>query len=399
MTNGDETEVVPGDRDPRVRGRVGPRCVPGLATVALIAASVACFAVAGAGVRGALALALGALAIEGMVLALLDARNVGPCGDDWTGFLLAPAGVVLLATGVCVLWRARRGGRYRHLRRAGFAVLAVVSACWLVAPLAMAIAATHRPRQAVSAVDLGRPNEPVTLKTRDGLRLAAWYVRSGNGAAVISYPTRAGKLPQVRMLIRRGYGVLLLDARGYDASDGSPNLLGWGETKDIDAAIDWLRRQPDVHDGRIGGIGFSVGGEVMLEAAAGNPGLRAVVSEGAGIRSVREELVYGARAIPTLPAQLVQTTAVAILSGTLPPPSLRDLVPRLAPRPLFLIHAEHGGGGEDLNPSYYRAAGRPKQLWKVRGACHTGGIEADPHAYEARVVRFLDQSLLGKEQP
>jgi uncharacterized protein len=373
--------------------------VPGLATVALIGASVACFAVARAGVRAALALVLGALAIEGAVLALLDARNVGPHGDDWTGFLLAPVGIVLCATGVCVLWRARRGGRYRHLRRAGLALVAVVGAYCLVAPLAMAIAATHRPRQAVSTVHLGRPYEPVTLKTRDGLRLAAWYVRSRNGAAVISYPTRAGKLPQARILVRHGYGVLLLDARGYDASDGSPNLLGWGETKDIDAAVDWLRRRPDVHDGRIGGIGFSVGGEVMLEAAAGNPRLRAVVSEGAGIRSVREELLYGARGIPTLPAQLVQTTAVAILSGTPPPPSLRDLVPRLAPRPLFLIHAEHGAGGEDLNPSYYRAAGRPKQLWRVRGAGHTSGLEADPDAYEARIVGFLDRSLLGKKEP
>jgi fermentation-respiration switch protein FrsA (DUF1100 family) len=136
----------------------------------------------------------------------------------------------------------------------------------------------------------------------------------------------------------------------------------------------------------------------MLEAAAENPDLNAVVSEGAGIRSVREELIYGTRSIPTLPAQLIQTTAVAILSGTRPPPSLLDLVPRLAPRPLFLIQAEDGAGGEDLNPSYYSAAGRPKQLWQVRGAGHTGGFEADPHVYEARVIRFLDRSLLGKKE-
>jgi hypothetical protein len=216
--------------------------VPGLATVGFLAALVACFAVARAGVRAALALVLGALAIEGAVLALLHARNVRPGGDDWTGFLLAPAGVVLCAMGISMLWRARRGGRYRYLRRSGLALLAVVGAYWLVAPLAMAIAATHRPRQPVSAADLGRPYEPVTLNTSDGLRLAAWYVRSTNGAAVVSYPTRTGKLPQARMLIRHGYGVLLLDARGYDASEGSPNLLGWGQTKDIDAAVDWLRR-------------------------------------------------------------------------------------------------------------------------------------------------------------
>jgi hypothetical protein len=37
---------------------------------------------------------------------------------------------------------------------------------------------------------------------------------------VISYPTRQGKLPHTHMLVRHGYGVLLLDARGYDDSQG-----------------------------------------------------------------------------------------------------------------------------------------------------------------------------------
>ena len=48
------------------------------------------------------------------------------------------------------------------------------------------------------------------------------------------------------MLVRHGYGVLLLDARGYDGSQGDPNLFGWDDAKDIDAAVAWLQRQPDV---------------------------------------------------------------------------------------------------------------------------------------------------------
>ena len=94
------------------------------------------------------------------------------------------------------------------------------------------------------------------------------------------------------MLARHGYGVLLVDMRGYDGSEGDPNAFGWGATNDIDAAVAWLRRRADVDPGRIGGIGFSVGGEQMLEAAAGNARLRAVVSEGAGERSVRESVEF-----------------------------------------------------------------------------------------------------------
>jgi uncharacterized protein len=368
--------------------------VPGLATPAVLASMVAAFWFARPGLRAALALVLGALAVEGAVLAVVDARNVGVRGDDWTGFVLGPVGLALCFLGVVLLWRSRKPGRLRWLRRGGLAVGALVGVYVVVAPLAMAIAATHRPRQAVSPVVLDRPYRQVTVRTSDGLALAGWYVRSRNGAAVISYPTRKGKLPQARMLVRHGYGVLLLDARGYDGSDGAPNMFGWGETKDIDAAVGWLRRQPDVRDGRVGGIGFSVGGEMMLEAAAHNPLLRAVISEGAGIRSIHEELLYGARSIPALPTQAVQTAALAVLSGTPPPPSLRDLVKRIAPRPIFLIYAEHGVGSEDLNKNFYRAAREPKQLWRVDGAGHTGGYQADPDGYERRVVGFFDHALL-----
>jgi fermentation-respiration switch protein FrsA (DUF1100 family) len=128
------------------------------------------------------------------------------------------------------------------------------------------------------------------LRTGDGLELAAWYVSSRNDAAVIFDPTRTGAVAQARMLVRHGYGVLLLEARGYDGSEGDPNVFGWGGTSDVDAAVAWLARRSDVTRGRIGGIGFSVGGEVMLQAAASNAGLRAVVSEGADVRSVREHL-------------------------------------------------------------------------------------------------------------
>ena len=122
-----------------------------------------------------------------------------------------------------MLWRSRKPGRLRYLWRAGIALAAVLAAYWLVVPAALAILATHRPRADVAPADLGRPYEEVTLQTSDGLDLAAWYVPSRNGAAVISYPTRQGKLPQARMLVRHGYGVLLLDARGYDGSEGDPN--------------------------------------------------------------------------------------------------------------------------------------------------------------------------------
>lgn len=197
------------------------------------------------------------------------------------------------------------------------------------------------------------------------------------------------------MLVRHGYGVLLVDMRGQGESEGDPNAFGWVSAADVDAAIAWLRERPDVDARRIGGLGLSVGGEVLIEAAAGNDGIRAVVSDGAGERSVRESAIRGPAGWPSLALAAVTTTATAVLSGELPPPSLETLVARIAPRPLLLVHAGRGGGGEDLNPEYHAAARPPKELWEIEEAGHVEGIRARPREYEERVVGFLDRALLG----
>lgn len=199
------------------------------------------------------------------------------------------------------------------------------------------------------------------------------------------------------MLARNGYGVLLFDRRGEGASEGDSNLFGWGGEKDIYAAVDFLRSRPEVEPDRIGGIGLSVGGELMLQAAAQSDDLAAVISDGAGTRSLAEDLDD----IPSpgkwigLPFLAAKTGAVALFSNTAPPPELTELVSSIAPTPLLLIWAP-SSGGEDMNPTYYRLAGRPKSIWAIPEADHIQGITARPEEYERRVVDFFDRALLGK---
>ena len=54
---------------------------------------------------------------------------------------------------------------------------------------------------------------------------------------------------------------------------------------------------------RIGGLGLSVSGEMLLQAAAESPKLAAVVSEGAGTRTLSEKLedFSDAEVVPGLP--------------------------------------------------------------------------------------------------
>jgi uncharacterized protein len=83
-----------------------------------------------------------------------------------------------------------------------------------------------------------------------------------------------------------------------------------------------------------------------------------------------------------------------VFANQSPPTNLKDLVPKIAPRPLLLIASPNSGHGEDLNRGYFKAAGEPKALWEIPEAGHVGGLEARPAEYERRVVGFFDRALL-----
>src|ERR687893_1068270 len=86
------------------------------------------------GRRGAIALVAGVMGVAGGIEAFHYTREVGPSGDDFTGWLSLAAGPVLLGLGVVTLWRTRNtaGSLPRRVARrvalgvAGFFVGALV---------------------------------------------------------------------------------------------------------------------------------------------------------------------------------------------------------------------------------------------------------------------------------
>jgi len=375
----------------------GDHLASGLVPAAVLAVVVAIYPRLRAGVRAITAMTLGALAITVGIPAVYYLLDGSVSGDHFTGLLAIVAGAVLLVVGTVTLWNARRtdgSRRRRYLRRtltiasAPFLALAIV--WFLVFPIGFAYIYTHTGKGVVTP-ELGVPYERVSVTTSDSLDLAAAYVPSHNGAAVVLYPG-ATRADQARMLIRHGYGVLLLDPRGQGKSEG--DTVRWAGDRDLLAAVEYLRTRSDVDPGRFGGFGFSIGGEMLLEAAAQSNGFRAIVSEGAGGR-VGEEDVSGPARLLAEPNLAVMTAALTVFSNHGPPPPIVNRIGRIAPRSVFLIYADPGLGGENTRqPKYYAAAGEPKAMWKVLGFKHTGGIDARPAEYEQRVIAFFDSALL-----
>jgi hypothetical protein len=254
---------------------------------------------------------------------------------------------------------------------------------------------THAPRWAIDESALGIAHEEVRIETADGRALSAWYVPSRNGAAVLlshgSGGSR-GRLPaHVRMLARHGYGVLALDNPGNGESDGHSNGLGDNAQPAIAAGLDYLEARPDVNPERIAGFGLSLGGEVLLDAAAHDHRLAAVISDGAA------RPVDGDKARPKgqLESALGWLTvrSVRAVSGMKTSPSLMPMMPKIAPRPVLLVA---GGGFPDEIPAsrLYRDAGGPTvQLWELPDTGHTAGLRKHPAEYERRTVGFLDRAL------
>jgi hypothetical protein len=335
------------------------------------------------GARAVVALVCGSLAV---VAGVADGALLG-----------LAAGVVLLGLGATVLWRSRRldeRPRRRYARRALVAAGAMLGLYLVVMPVALAIVVNHKARSALEPADLGAPYRAIALTTEDGLTLAGWYALSRNGAAVFVFPGRKGPLRHARLLARHGYSVLMLDRRG----EGDYNARGWGGEPDLQAAVAYLAARDDVDSARIGGLGLSVGGELLLQTAARDGRLRAVVSEGAGRQSLADQLQIPdvPQAVRWLSPMTIETAAGVVLANRMPPDGLVDVIGRIAPRPVLLISGARGNADEELNSVYRDAGGPTVTHWEIAQAGHTGGFAAAPAEYERRVVGFFDRALLGR---
>jgi len=283
----------------------------------------------------------------------------------------------------------------RVLRILGWTVLGLILALYIGFPVAMAVAAVWPTRAAVGAPPAGFSE--VKLKASDGVDLAAWYAPPKNGAAVILAHGANGSRESMRRLAvalsEHGYGVLSLDLRGHGESDGGTNRLGWQGTNDVRAAVDYLRAQDGVVS--IGGVGHSMGGEVLLGASAECPQLRAIAADGATRRCTDE--------LTSLPSERplvrnftarVMYTAVGLLTGEPEPAPLLDEMERAKASSYLLVAAGDVGLEVAFNRRFAEVLGERATLWVVPGVGHTGAYAKDPSGYEKGLFNFLDAHLL-----
>jgi pimeloyl-ACP methyl ester carboxylesterase len=308
------------------------------------------------------------------------------------------AGIILTVLGIRWLTRGLRPAT--RFFTASLITLASILFVWIFSPAVIATNVPPSPEPAES-LDLGADGRGVQFTTADGVTLWGWYVPPPEGKVVVlrhgAGSTASAVVPQARVLVDHGYGVLLTDARGHGRSEGTAMDFGWHGDADTAAAVDFLVGQPAVDADRIAVVGMSMGGEEAIGAAASDGRIAVVVAEGATARTDADKTwlidAYGWRGRVQIGLEWLQYGLTELLSGSERPISLAEAAAAASPRPILMVT----GGAV---PTEGQAAAHVKErargnvsVWTVPGAGHIRGLAVSPEEWEQTVIGFLDQAL------
>jgi hypothetical protein len=247
----------------------------------------------------------------------------------------------------------------------------------------------------------------VAVTAEEGVTLRAWSLRpaNGNGDVVILLhgvaDNRMGMLGYADLLLRRGFAVLLPDARAHGESGGDAVTYGAKEAGDVRRWFDWVEQadRPRCVDG----LGNSMGAAVLLESLRTTPGFCAVVAESpfADFREASYDRMgqwtgtgpwFGATVLrPAVETGILY--ARLRYGADLGQDSPEEAV-ALSRVPVLLIH----GKRDDNLPAYNselilarnKARGDAVVLWEPAEAGHTGAAGAEPEEYERRVIGWFE---------
>jgi len=301
--------------------------------------------------------------------------------------------------------RAQGARGLRWAAAAGVVVVAV-AALWLGVGFVAADRLTvpeRRGEPSAHPAAFGGSYRDVTLRTRDGVEIAAWHlgVPGADAGIVLVHGHEssrswelARRFPELAATLQaNGYQVVMIDLRGHGASGGERFSFGHLERLDVLAAIDLLVDE-GVRPGQVGLLGVSMGGATAIGAAASDPRVGALWADSAyaDIRSILERRWPTASGLP-----------LPFLSGALLAHRLRFGFDLAAVRPEAEIAALGGlslqlvHGTADTTVPYDHAlrlaAASGADLWTLPGVAHAGAYGHDPVAYAGRAVEFFDLAL------
>lgn len=220
--------------------------------------------------------------------------------------------------------------------------------------------------------------QPVTLKTEDGLALLAWYrpAATADRPTLVYFHGNAGHIgmraDKVRPYLQAGWGLLLVEYRGYGGNPGRPDEPGlYADGRAALAFLDATGVPPD----RLVLYGESLGGAVAVqmatEHAAGALVLEAPLSSAGAVAQARYPIFPARWLVLDKYDSLAKITAVRI--------------------PLLLVHGERDSViPPRLARALFEAAPEPKEAVFLPDAGHN---DLHEHGLAELVLDFVNRRL------
>jgi len=229
----------------------------------------------------------------------------------------------------------------------------------------------------VTPKDSGLSFQDIYLKTKDNVRINAWFIPHPRALATLIWfhgngGNLSGRVDQIKAFhTALPIHILIVDYRGYGRSEGEASEEG--TYLDADAAYDYLLTQ--THRGKIIVYGQSLGAAVATELALRHDNLDGLILE-APFLSIKEmaKVHYG-----WLPVGGLITTAYDNISK----------IGRVR-IPVLILHGDHDetvpyAHGQRL----FSAANRPKQFYTVKNGHHNDLYDVGGIAYMSTIADFL----------
>lgn len=249
----------------------------------------------------------------------------------------------------------------------------------------------------------------LTLKTSDGYDISAFEVEALDPKAVLIFisgiqgPSVTAYYGHARVFKDEGYASILYDMRGHGKSSGDVICLGYLETKDTQAVVDYILTQERYKGVPIIVYGVSMGGAVAINSIGQIPELRGLVSISAysSWEDVFEEQMLASGAPPFLTT--MTKPFVKLYSLWKFGFETRDIYPKrqiqnLGTRPALLLHSTEDSqvGYGNFERIMERAPGHV-QTWIRPGDEHFFTFdflnpENDPEYVEG-VLAFLNENF------
>lgn len=224
----------------------------------------------------------------------------------------------------------------------------------------------------------GLPIADVTIETEDAVRLHAWWIIApGAEFTFIAFHGNAANIANradlYRFLHALPVNVLAVEYRGYGKSAGMPTEAGLYQ--DAEAALEYVRREHRVPEGRIVAFGQSLGTAVAADLAAQHK-LGGLVLEAPFVSAA----ALARRFYWVLPGLGMLLRTKFDTGGKLAAVAAPVLVVHCAQDPVI---------PPSMGEEVYRRARAPKQFYRVDGYCHEEAALVDPGGYRAKLLEFL----------